>query len=162
MSSPLDLTGKSNDDGVGQGGSPPTRKHDKPRRGKRHAQETRTQEEQEVIPTTQHTLANSMGNMLFMAIFNLIMLFFGALFRAVSLTFGGSTFRSLGNFFGVDDSPLLNELPAEQEQQRQELACIHENQVKQRQQLDDLRERVQRIEQRRKERERASKGHEAK
>jgi sensor histidine kinase YesM len=161
MSSPLDLTGKSNDDGVGQGGSPPTRKHDKPRRGKRHAQETRTQDEQEVIPT-QHTLANSIGNMLFMAIFNVIMLFFGALFRAVSLAFGGSTFRSLGNFFGVDDSPLLNELPAEQEQQRQELAYIHENQVKQRQQLDDLRERVQRIEQRRKERELASKGHEAK
>jgi membrane protein involved in colicin uptake len=103
-----------------------------------------------------------MGNMLFLLIFNVMMLFFGALFRAGSLMVGGSMFSSIGKFFGVDDSPLLDGLSAEQEQQREDLTYIHESQVKQRQQLDDLRERVLRIEKRRKEQELESKRHEAK
>ena len=156
MSSTLDLTGKSHDDGVDEGDSSPTSKHDKRRRAKRHVSETRTHEEH-VVPIT-HTLARSMGNLLFMVIFYVIRLFFGALSRSVSLMFGSST-SSIGTFFGVDDSPLLDELPAEQQQQKQELTYIHGNQVKQRQQLDDLRQRVQRLEQRRKEREHASNGH---
>lgn len=162
MSSPLDLNGLSNDNNVGQGGSLPTRTDHKTGRDKRHVPSARTQEEQEVIPATPHTLANYMGNMLFLLIFNVMMLFFGALFRAGSLMFGGSMFSSIGKFFGVDDSPLLDGLSAEQEQQREDLTYIHESQVQQRQQLDDLRERVLRIKKRRKEQELESKRHEAK
>ena len=154
MSSPLDLTGKSHNDSAREGESP-ERKYGKRRRAKRHVSEARTQEEQ-VVPIT-HKLARSMENILFMLIFNVIRLFLGVLSRAVSLMFGSWT-SSIGTFFGVDDSPLLDELPAEQQQQQQ-LTYIHENQVKQRQQLDYSRQRVQQLEQRQRGRELASNGH---
>ena len=158
MSSPLDLTANATDDGTREGSPSQNRHHDtKTRRGKRHVQDslsTTHQESDVSAVVSPHTaVVNYLGNFVFVIIFNVIMLFFGAISRAFSLVFG----NAYGTIFSsAEENELLRELPAEQRQQQRELENIHVNQLQQRQQLDDLRRRVQIIEERRKARGQAS------
>ena len=114
-------------------------------RAKRDVQTASSQEL--VSPATDSSsttsITNTMADYTMVLVFNIIMLFFGAISRAFSAMFGNS---AIGKFFSMDQNPLLQEIPVEQAQQQDELNHIHDNQVQQRQQIEDLRIRIERIE----------------
>lgn len=155
MSSPLDLSGNANDD---LNGSPYARdQHNKTkkRRDKRHVrvQDTMlTSQDSDVAASAPRAMVNYLGDLAFVMLFNVIMLFFGAIARAFSLMFGNAS-TSVGNYFSsAEENQLLQEMPVEQRHQKRELEYIRDGQDQHRQQLDDLRRRVQVIEERRKSR----------
>ena len=151
MSSPLDLTGNANDDR-----SPKSRVQlnaTKGRRAKRHVKvEDRlftSQESNDITTSTPRVIVNYLGDFVFVILFNVIMIFFHAIARGFSRVFGGAT--SVGNYLShAEENQILETMPAEQKQQRRELEYIHDCQVQQNRNLDDLRRRVQRLEERRK------------
>jgi len=144
MSSPLDLTGNANDDVT-----PSRHRHPKTRRDKRQVQVEDTMlttQESDIATSAPRAMVNFLGNFAFVMLFNVIMLFFGAIARGFSRVFGNSW-----NFLTpAEENQILQEMPAEQRQQQRELEYIHGSQIHQRQEIEELRKRIQRIEERQK------------
>lgn len=151
MSSPLDLSGKASDDSAPSSHHHHhhhTTQHTKTRRDKRHVlveDSMLASQESDITPSAPRAMVNYIGDLGFLLFFNLIMLFFGAIARGFSLVFG-----NIHIFTPAEERKILQEMPAEQRQQQRELEYIHGNQVHQRQELEDLRRRIARIEERRK------------
>lgn len=145
MASPLDLTGNANEDARHH----PTKKT---RRDKRHQDENRelfSQDSDVATSGSSSAVVNFLGDFVFVLLFRVISLFFDAIARGVSRVFGSATGQYMSS---SEENQILKTMPAEQRKQQRELQYIHVNQIQQSDDLDDLRRRVQKLEERRKER----------
>ena len=149
MASPLDLSGNANEDGDG---GPQHRHSTNTRRVKRqvHKVEDRVlfSEDSDVAASgSSSAVVNFLGDFVFVLLIKVVSLFFDAIWRGFSRVFGSATGLSFS-----EENHILETMPAEQRKQHRELQHIHVNQIQQSDDLDDLRRRVQKLEERRRER----------
>lgn len=147
MSSPLDLT----ENGPENSAQPSTTT----RRAKRHhVADNRmiASQQSDLSTSTPRRVVTYLGDFALVLLFNIIMAFFGAIAKVFMSMTG-----NVGNYFTSEqENELLHDMPIEQRQQKRELAYLKGNQEQQNVQLDDLRRRVQKLEERRKAREKQS------
>ena len=153
MASPLDLSGIANEDG----GAPrhhPT--NNKPRRDKRHVHQVEDRqlfsEDSDVANSgSSSAVVNFLGDFVFVLLFKVISIFFDAIARGFSRVFGSANGHH-HYMSSAEENQILETMPGEQRKQQRELQYIHVNQIQQSDDLDDLRRRVQKLEERRRER----------